>query len=136
METVADKVDFEAIGDGIVTVIDEVETLGGCIADNVDFEAIGNGIDVAVNGLKDYGQYIMENKESFEVLGGMLAGAAAGMAAYNTVTTVANFLTPILAGEVTLLNIPLLGHGGSFAAGCRCRYISMAELGLLESQSY
>ena len=116
LETVADKVDFEAIGDGIVTVIDEVETLGGCIADNVDFEAIGNGIDVAVNGLKDYGQYIMENKESFEVLGGMLAGAAAGMAAYNTVTTVANFLTPILAGEVTLLNIPLLATAGVFAA--------------------
>ena len=116
LETVADKVYFQAIGDGIVTVIDEVETLGGCIADNVDFEAIGNGIDVAVNGLKDYGQYIMENKESFEVLGGMLAGAAAGMAAYNTVTTVANFLTPILAGEVTLLNIPLLATAGVFAA--------------------
>ena len=116
LETVADKVDFEAIGDGIVTVIDEVEALGGCIADNVDFETIGNGVDVAVNGLKDYGQYIMENKESFEVLGGMLAGAAAGMAAYNTVTTVANFLTPILAGEVTLLNIPLLATAGVFAA--------------------
>lgn len=116
LETVADKVDFEAIGDGIVTVIDEVETLGGCIASNIDFETIGNGVDVAVNGLKDYGQYIMENKESFEVLGGMLAGAAAGMAAYNTVTTVANFLTPILAGEVTLLNIPLLATAGAFAA--------------------
>ena len=82
----------------------------------MDFEAIGNGIDVVVNGLKDYGQYIMENKESFEVLGGMLAGAAAGMAAYNAVTTVANFLTPILAGEVTLLNIPLLATAGVFAA--------------------
>lgn len=116
LETVADKVDFEAIGDGIVTVIDEVETLGGCIADNVDFEAIGNGIDVAVNGLKDYGQYIMENKESFEVLAGMLAGAAAGMATYNAAMKVAEFLTPILAGETAALNVSLLATAGVFAA--------------------
>lgn len=86
------------------------------ISDNVDFEAIGEGIADVIDGIGEFAGFVTENAEAFEVLGGLIGGIALGIGAYNTATSIASALTPILAGEVALLNIPLLATVGIFAA--------------------